>query len=112
MVDHEQREPLIKSQVANGQTLRGSPTTELAFGASLAQSLENAQSQIDRRKVESDLKLGLTPVRRTFCLLSIFDALLVFLLWIIYAQVNQLMFGYGSRLKLGMNFILSTPDLN
>jgi len=87
MVDHQQREPLIKSQVSNGQTLQGTPTAELAFGVSLAHSLENTQGQIDRRNAESDLKLGLTPVRRTFCLLSIFDALLVFLLWIMYAQI-------------------------
>ena len=94
MVDHQQREPLIKSQVSNGRTLQGSPTAELAFGVSLAHSLENTQGQIERRNAESNLKLGLTPVRRTFCLLSIFDALLVFLLWIMYAQVKQLIFGY------------------
>lgn len=36
---------------------------------------------------ESNNCYSLSPVRRMFCLLSLFDCLLVFLMWVIYLQV-------------------------
>ena len=92
MMDDLERQPLIKSEYQNGQALPGFSSGEQAFGASLTQSLKDAQNQLKRGNVESDLKFGLTPVRRTFCLLAVFDALLIFLLWIMYAQVNVCLF--------------------
>ena len=94
MVDHLERQPLIKSDVYHDETLQGISNNEQTFGASLTHSLENAKKGIKRRNIESDLKFGLTPVRRTFCLLSVFDSLLIFLLWIMYAQVNRLDSGF------------------
>ena len=37
-------------------------------------------------------RFGLSPVRRMFCLLSLFDCLFSFLLWLIYLQVFQLIY--------------------
>lgn len=41
---------------------------------------------------ESQSFFSLSPVRRMFCLLSLFDCLLTFLMWVIYLQVRTISF--------------------
>ena len=60
------------------------------FARTLTRSLEDIQKSLERQSNEDGLRFGMTPVRRMFCLLSLFDFLLVFLLWIIYAQVGKM----------------------
>ena len=60
------------------------------FARTLTRSLEDIQKSLERQSNEDGLRFGMTPVRRMFCLLSLFDFLLVFLLWIIYAQVGKI----------------------
>ncbi len=54
----------------------------------LNKSLEDIHQSVQRQEITAiEMRCGLTPVRRMFCLLALFDFLLMFLLWIIYAQV-------------------------
>lgn len=46
---------------------------------------ENMHRSVYQR--ESPGKFGMSPVRRMFCLLVIFDCLLTFLMWVIYLQI-------------------------
>ena len=59
------------------------------FFRDVSQSLDDLQQQsAERDEINAiEMRFGLTPVRRMFCLLALFDFLLVFLLWIIYVQV-------------------------
>ena len=107
-MDSLERQPLLNAASNYYQSSRRVPANEETFGSSLTKSLENIQKQIvEQQNAETDLKFGLTPVRRMFCLLSLFDFLLVFLLWIIYAQVNILILSYKVKLMQYCYHILS-----
>lgn len=71
------------------------------FARTLTRSLEDIQKSLERQSNEDGLRFGMTPVRRMFCLLSLFDFLLAFLLWIIYAQVSKL-----GRLSILTSFLV------
>ncbi len=80
-----ERQPLLKDDIADFHQ-------RSSFLDDLNQSLEDVQQQsVERQEIDAiEMRFGLTPVRRMFCLLALFDFLFVFLLWIIYAQVYKL----------------------
>ena len=50
-------------------------------------------------------KCGLSPVRRMFCLLAVFDASLTFLMWLLYLQVCFNIYIYRYYIFTGLSFI-------
>eukprot|EP00794_Sanderia_malayensis_P003443 gene3443-3939_t len=81
MIKDMERQPLLRP-TSNGN---GSASN---FLNDLNRSLEDVQQSVERQEINNiEMRFGLTPVRRMFCLLALFDFLFIFLLWIIYAQL-------------------------